>query len=248
MRATTAFSAPSFVSLRQARQERTCARPRRLVTTNIATSLSDVLGAAKPSSRSPLACHESIASRARGSAAGHRLSPTAPQARHGRRTCRGDSCRQLPVARQERASAAHRFRSLVERSPVVRSGRSGRRRLPNVEGTHPPGGRRRIAGLVAHGPVLAAGEAHGCHPCARRLSIREATSSISRRSASSVSKAATSPAISWRRSLCADSTRAILIASERFIPDASSRERARSASSSRRTDIAFGMAGVYHNL
>lgn len=74
-----------------------------------------------------------------------------------------------------------------------------------------------------------------------------ATSSISRRSTSSASRAAiSSRRACFRRSAAADIRIASRMASDRLSPDDSSMDRAHCASSSRRTDTAIAMGRVHH--
>jgi hypothetical protein len=172
----------------------------------------------------------------------HRLSPTARPGQHGRLACQGDSCPPRPIARREREWVHHHL--------DLRSEGGGVSALRGGSNDHTERGKnssacttRRTFDLSAYDPYHGGAAVRGRLSYARSLSIKDATSSISCRSASSASRAATSAAICWRRpSLSADSTSALRIASERFIPEASRRERARSASSSRRTEIALVMS------
>ena len=131
---------------------------------------------------------------------------------------------------------------LAEHSPMLAQSRQ----LSEV-GKHlleqPP----RTGDRVAHVRRPSAAEVQIRHPDARRLSIREATSSISLRSSSSASSAATSArSVSLRRSADAASRIDFLIASDRLIPEASSVRSALCTSSSIRTDTAFAIRQAYH--
>ena len=79
--------------------------------------------------------------------------------------------------------------------------------------------------------------------------MREATSCISRRSASSASSVATSVrSVSRRLRAAAASRMDLRMASDRLMPDASSVRSARCTSSSNRTDTACVMVTLYHKV
>ncbi len=79
--------------------------------------------------------------------------------------------------------------------------------------------------------------------------MKSATRSISSRSSVSASRSATSAASSeLRRSLCADAMSDERIASDRVIPADSRARRARSASSSNRTEIAGAMIAIVSRI
>jgi hypothetical protein len=106
----------------------------------------------------------------------------------------------------------------------------------------------RIGGHAARGLSRAADGIRVYHPAARMLSMRAATSSISRRSSSSASSAATSAArTAPRRSRAALSRIARRIASDLLRPVASSCASARRASGSRRTLMADVTQRAYHD-
>lgn len=119
---------------------------------------------------------------------------------------------------------------------------------PSAAAVRLPGRSLRIDGRAVRGPFRVEGGTRERHPAARMLSIRAATSSISRRSSSSASSAATSAArVALRCSRAALSRIARRIASDLLRPVASSKASARRASGSRRTLIAAAMQTVYHD-
>jgi hypothetical protein len=118
----------------------------------------------------------------------------------------------------------------------------------SVAATRLPGRLPRTGGHAARGLFRVEAGTREYHPAARMLSIRAATSSISRRSSSSASSAATSAArAALRCSRAALSRIAWRIASDLLRPVASSCANARRVSGSRRTLIAEVTSLVYHD-
>ncbi len=157
--------------------------------------------------------------------------------------------RRLRAVRRGRAWCRRRRLLRVETRRVGRYVKSARRSLLIEAAVHRLEPRRRSARRVVRGrrPLgLGTGRPH---PGARMDSMSEATASISLRSASSASSAAASAARSRPRlSRAAEASSDDRIASDRVKPDDSSVWRARSVSSSSRTEIAFAMSLVSRNV
>ena len=137
----------------------------------------------------------------------------------------------------------------AEMMPVEHSSRSVQRSRPTGGEARWPARQPHSGHRAAHDPARAELGNGRRHPGARSDSISSATASISARSPSSASRAATSVASSLlRRRRLAEERMADLIASDWLKPVDSRVRNAFAASSSSRTEIAFAMHSVYHDV